>query len=439
MPCPATFLTGARAGQVCGKNGFYFENHCGTHFNSKLNHDLEFRARYQAHMVAEQMANNARIAEAEAHRLAEQQRVQAERQEKIDRNLRRIEEAPQSSIQNISLFLSRLMRLWTTERIPGWDIPKSYVAAKYLPVGNANFPTLIRAIMKVCLQANGYHHEHSMYTSVPAEERQTALTELSTALQPYGEIDMTLMALTDKHYQNVRERIAQEEAARLAAAAAAAEAIRAAEFEQQLRNNPVVFRRDPEGSIDLRAFGADGQSVHRSSVQLATQAAIAELLKRPMGEGQDTLAEIVADFSKTTIVRFSSQNVKERAILELTNDYFNTEAFSTMYGDVLDRVWAYMRSHTERVELTIRLAQEVVEGIQQCVNGKMARLINSLQGYDETLQIELDPRDRFQSRFAQLRNAPLNDRMTAANSLFEEFHIPDEERVGWLNALMEEV
>ena len=103
---------------------------------------------------------------------------------------------------------------------------------------------------------------------------------------------------------------------------------------------------------------------------------------------------------------------------------------------MLDRVWAYIRSHVEKGELVTRLAQEVHEGIGLCANGKMARLVNVLQGYDETLFIaQAPPREAFQELMARLRGKPAAERAPAATALFEEYRIAEAERGAWLEAL----
>ena len=123
--------------------------------------------------------------------------------------------------------------------------------------------------------------------------------------------------------------------------------------------------------------------------------------------------------------------------MELNHDYYECVAFSVPYGDVLDRVWTFIRSHKHRDDIFIRLAQEIAEGIGMCTNGKMARLVNVLQGFDETLLVEA-PKEVFQDKFALLRKLPNAEREDAAKKLFEEFSIPEAERAVWLEALLEE-
>jgi hypothetical protein len=231
--------------------------------------------------------------------------------------------------------------------------------------------------------------------------------------------------------QRAREAIAQQ------VRADAERAERAAQLREDLRLRPVVFRRDPEGGIDLRAFAEDAQSVHRSSVQNATHKAVVELLSRTAPPAdQDTLPEIVGVFNISTTLRWTSPEARDAVVTELTDNYFNAVAFNIAYGRVVDYIWAYIRGHAEKAELIQRLAEELYEGRGMCANGKMARLINVVQGYDESLENPA-PRELFQQRMGELSSKPVAERESAARELFAEFRIPEAEHAAWLEPLLE--
>jgi hypothetical protein len=439
----------------CTRDGNHFENHCTLHFNKKMQKDEAFRARYEAlqadterleRAAAEERALRAaeelerRRAAAEARRAAE---LAARRAEKIAKKERYVAEVPNLGPIKIVDHAKKAMELWSSQSIPGYDIPKAYVALTYKPQTHAGYNALMTAVVRLRFQAFGNHPDHVNYGDVPAEERQTVLTSITEALAPYGEINL-LRTLSD--VDPMREVVlgrqrAEEEAARRAAAAAA-EAARRAAFDAQLRNEPVVFARDPEGGINLRAFATDTQNIHRSSVQNSTHKAVVALLARPVLTGVDVLEEITAAFNDRARVRWygpgprGAETSRDAAVTELTNDYFNTEAFSVRYGDVVDRVWAFIRGHEHHQTLCTRLAQEVYEGRGMCSNGKMARLVNVLMGFDDTLEMEA-PREVFQFRIAALRKAPLAGREAAARELFREFNIPETEQDAWLEPLLD--
>jgi len=443
-----------RVGTQCTRRGTTFEGHCGTHHNYLYNRDPEYRARYLAFVAAiperrrqEDERRAARIAAeaaaaaaaaAEHERLhAEQVRQETERRRETKRtqNQQALDNAANFTPAQIINYVRLLFTLWQTAPLEGYDAIRVYIALKHRSTKHAGFNELMRATVAVVNLTT--HPDHAVYATIPLAERQTALTALTAALAPYGEIRVEELPARDNIFQQVQNRL-RADAERAAAVRREAErAARHAQLRHDLRTVPVVFQRDPEGSVDLAALARDQESVHRSSVQTTTQKGVLALMARPVREGQETLSEVVQVLNERRIVRFSSEGTRERAIAEVTNDYFNTEAFSTKYGDVLDRVWAFIHPHEEREQLIVRLAQEICDGMATCGNGKMARLVNVLQGYDDTLEFDV-PRELFQNKFAQLRNRTVSERAVAANEVFREFNIPEEERNVWLTPLLEE-
>ena len=445
MACVAT----TRRGTPCQNSSSFFEGHCGIHHNSLYASDPAYRQRYTTYINAiperrreEDERRAARLA-AEAAAAAEQQRVRDEqirqeaeqRREAIrTRNQQALDTATQSTPTQIVNYARTLGNLWLTIPLEGYDVIRAYIALRHRSSKHAGFDTLIRAAVTLINQT--MHAEYTNYRDVPLAERQAALTALTAALVPYGEIRLEEIPQRDVIYASVQVRIRRDAEIEAQRANAIRREAERAQLQADLRERPVVFRRDPDRSIDLRQFGRDNENVHRSSVQDTTHKAVLMLLERPIREGQETLSEVVAAFNESRIVRFTSLQTRDRAIAEITHDYFETEAFSTKYGDVLDRVWAYINPHEERVELIIRLAQEVCDGIRTCSNGKMARLVNVLRGFDDSLDFDI-PRQYFQAKFATLINIPVGRREAAANEIFEECNIPAEERNVWLTPLME--
>jgi hypothetical protein len=446
MPaCSAATAVGA----PCGKNASFHVgeyHYCGIHHNQRLRASEEYRTQYNAiveqarerernalaRRTAEIQAANIRREAERAAALATRQRVFETKRAK---NLRLIADAPQSSASNITLAAKNIMNLWNQYEIAGYDIPKAYACLRYRPIhGNAGFPALITAAVKIVRLGYGNHHEHERYSDVPLEERAAAITELHTALDAYTTADyLTWIPMNDTLRVSITQRMRREEELLARAAEEARRLAQQLQLQQDLRQRPVVFQRDPDGGINLAAFANDAQSVHRSSVQNATHRSVLALLNRPLVGDQDTLPEILTGFER---VRWIGPNAHELTVMEITHDYFNTEAFSVMYGEVLDHVWAYIREHAHRADLTLRLAQEAAEGIGMCSNGKMARLVNVLQGYDDTLESE-KPRELFQHAIASLASQPLTQRESAARALFTEYAIPEEEHAVWLEPLLE--
>lgn len=433
-----------RAGHRCGARARFTQvgNYCGTHHNSKMHSDVEYRNAFNTRVQ--------QLHQAEHEHLDRRNRVEERRREaRRDRNERLLADVANTNIATIAKHATRLMNLWDQQRLNGYDCVHAYAMLMYTSPRHAGFEGLLRSVIQIINLTR--HHIHARYTDVPIADRNAAHAALRTALEAYGNLiganPLQRIPENDAFHGIIHARIRQQRQAEEAAAAAAelariaqeaaaqAEARRAA-FLQADRERPVVFQRDPEGGIDLRAFAADAQSVHRSSVQNTTQRVIEKLLERPVPEDQATVFEITIDLNNPAHVGWRNEHTKLTSINTFTDDYFQLEAFSVKYADVVDRVWAFIRGHHERIELTVRLAQEICEGVGMCANGKMARMVNVLQGYDETLDVE-PPREMFQSAIAALMKRPIGERETRARELFREYQIPAEEHDVWLEPLLD--
>ena len=419
-----------------------FNGLCTLHHNTKLRNDEAYRTAFEAlhaEAVATRLAREAALqAQREAAAAAAKER---ERAEKIAKRERAIAAVPALPIAKILDHARRAMELWDRNTIPGYDIPKAYAAILYKPHNTAEFNTLLTAIVKLRYLGSGLHPEAESYRTVPQTEKDEANAAIAAALAPYLPIDPAVMIGEGDRMRPLilaRQRAERwAEIERNRAEAAAQEAARLAQFNEDLRLRPVVFERDPEGGINLRAFATDRQNIHRSSVQEGTHKMVLNIMKRPTLEDVEVLPEIVESFNDRRKITWRNADNLERSITEITHDYFNTVAFDTPYSDVLDRVWAFIRGHVNHKDLVRRLAEEIYEGLGMCSNGKMARLMNVLQGYDETLEVEA-PKELFQARMGTLRKLPMAEREAAARALFAEFNIPEDQHEAWLDPLRED-
>jgi LmbE family N-acetylglucosaminyl deacetylase len=414
----------------------------------KCEQDPEYERRYTASITHPERRIVPRIpvVDPAAAATAAAAAAQQQRAERISRKERALANLAVPNAYQLLSYGTKLILMWKRERLPGLDCAKAYVFLKYSPLASEGRLPALAALARVAAGLHflspGHHPDAATYAEVPEAEKEALRVQLQGALLPFHDLTIeALLPTSDSHYPDIQERIREEAEARRVAAAAVAAAAAQAELEARrrqlqidLRERPVVFRRDPEGSIDLRAFATDAQSVHRSSVQNATHKACLTLLRRPLESGQETLPELITDIENPAKIRISISSHRERIVLELTHDYFETEAFSLSYGSVLDRVWAYVRSHVHREALVVRLAQEIAEGVGQCSNGKMARLVNALQGFDDTLELD-PPKELFQNHIVMLRGQPAAEREAKARALFVEYAIPDAEQGAWLEAL----
>ena len=415
------------SGKQCEYKGRSFEGHCGNHHNYLLRHDPAYRARYEASLAPVLIvADPVIVADPEPVIVV-------------------ADPEPEPVVDEVAIrtLLPRIMTYWDRSQKTGFECVLAYLRLRYSPAGPGTRPLFLaaRALVDQLLYTDAVLQplrdallafpavaNHQILALFPVDDgyRSRVRGVLANRQRRVRQLDAERLYAQERERRRVAraaEAVAEE------AAFVADQAARLAAFQHQLNVAPVVFARDPKGGVDLRALGADPQSVHRSSVQDATKATLDELLKRPVPAGQDTLVEVTANMPA----------VSDRAVLIETfaSDYLLSRAFDIPYGAVADRVWAFICSHTERGELTRRLSEEVREGIGMCSNGKMARLTNVLQGFDEEMVAGSPPMELFQARIAKISELPVALREAAARLLFAEFRLPVEAQGAWLEALEE--
>ena len=132
--------------------------------------------------------------------------------------------------------------------------------------------------------------------------------------------------------------------------------------------------------------------------------------------------------------------IEEPTWTEFRHDVYNTVNFDIRYGDLLRRIWDYALAHPDATkEIGVRLAEEVLDGVGMCPQGKMTRLANVLRGFDARLESVsvLSTREQLQNRMSALRALPMEERKAAAEAVFAELSIPAEEQEPWLEALLD--
>jgi len=305
---------------------------------------------------------------------------------------RLVKQIPTMSSMEIKLYSASYVSLWFNNSIYSFNFPKAFALLRYGDIRNhPNFELLMIGAIECFV-----YNRNGTYPTLSEEAKQMFVARVHAALEPFEHIRdwFQLIPVSDKWYEDI----------------------------QPFYQAQFIFRKDPEGSIDLRAFANDEESVHRSSTQSMITQSLAIVLTYPV-TNQDTLAEI--------------QDAVSCPWNQLEADYNNLTislyAQTVTYRDVLDHVWAFIKRHEHREDLCRRLGEELTDSVGVCANGRLARLLNTLQGYD----LSLPSAESFQDRFARLRAVAISEQAIQAHALFQEFQIPQEQQGAWLQALVE--
>jgi hypothetical protein len=201
---------------------------------------------------------------------------------------------------------------------------------------------------------------------------------------------------------------------------------------------PDVFVADPEGTVNLQAFGQDKQSIHRSSVQNETRENLKLILAVPLKEPMlpDANSAYMEFLFALAHNGTSDKNIM-KAIRVLRNECRGLiTSFDTDHLTVFNHIWSYIQDHEHKDEMIKRLCEEVMESEGMCSNGKIARLVNAVQGFMDGLSAPVSKMEVFQGKIAKLMEMPLMKRVALALELFKEFEIPEDQQETWFSPLV---
>lgn len=107
-----------------------------------------------------------------------------------------------------------------------------------------------------------------------------------------------------------------------------------------------------------------------------------------------------------------------------------------MYKRMLDGLWARVKAHKERKELTKRLWEEAFESVDKCCQGHLSRLANVLVGFTEEVKAEVPVGEILQQKIAAIaaKDIGVEFKVCEAWTVFEELKVPMEERDAWIEA-----
>ena len=131
--------------------------------------------------------------------------------------------------------------------------------------------------------------------------------------------------------------------------------------------------------------------------------------------------------------------LESAAWAEFRHDVDAVSNFGVTYSELLMEVWYYAKKQPAdaKREIAVRLAEEVLDGLGMCEQGKMTRLTNVLRGFHPALDnvVILSVGEQLQNRMSVISRLPAEERRAAADAVFAELGVPAEEQGAWVEAL----
>lgn len=182
---------------------------------------------------------------------------------------------------------------------------------------------------------------------------------------------------------------------------------------------------------DLQRLALDGQNVHTKEVNRQTSDAIRFLLETSVPEDQETVVELETAWA---------ERPDRKKVLKDMWKWYGMETCvkqgDYLYQRMLDGLWARIKAHKEREELTKRLWEEAFESVGTCCQGHLSRLANVLVGFTDEVKAEVPVGELLQTRMAAIaaKDIPVEQKVEEARAVCEELKVPEAERAAWLEA-----
>ena len=175
------------------------------------------------------------------------------------------------------------------------------------------------------------------------------------------------------------------------------------------------------------------QSVHLSSVNISVNKSIHEI--------NDWIKTNDFSVHKTTISKIEEYITDENSIKFLFSAFENPIKHSLTnytYHELFDIVWCVAMNHKDKLDIIDRMIIEITDSINMCFTGKMNRIVNSLVGFLECVNIGISSAEQLQLNVQRIVKRVVDSKLTYNDGICEikDLFINDtkNEKESWLDA-----
>lgn len=194
---------------------------------------------------------------------------------------------------------------------------------------------------------------------------------------------------------------------------------------------------------------ADAQNVHHHQIQNHAHACIQRLYKVPCTVRSNYLQEIIGRYrlykqSRRTVMQriFGRDPASYLPLQRWCDDRTRHSTLGVNFGDLLRQVWSVLCAQSNAAEIEKVLFQDLEDARDVCFTGRMTRIVNTLNGFVEGIQLSLaSTQEQVQQEMATLMRAIETEKLTEAaaveraEKLLKGFEVPPAQQSHWLRAV----
>jgi hypothetical protein len=205
---------------------------------------------------------------------------------------------------------------------------------------------------------------------------------------------------------------------------------------------PALVIQRPPPTTELQAISADRQNVHTRVVSEQTNKGLEKLLEEQKKNNRKNMRAPDWFASKWLPRAYGSW----QKVVTVVNDmqrWYNTETCRTnrdwLYRRALDGLYhtlTNIKSDELQKELFKRAFEECSESVNMCCDGHISRLCNVLVGFDDSFAPPVPFGEILQNKMAAIYALDIetSEKIKQATEFFNEFAVPEADRVAWLEA-----
>jgi hypothetical protein len=150
-----------------------------------------------------------------------------------------------------------------------------------------------------------------------------------------------------------------------------------------------IIKELSESFGKVRILYDNAQNVHVSNIEKSASEILLFLKTIETERNYSTVYDEISCYSQSNDVHLSL----ERILLD-KNLYNNMKL-----SDIVIKLWAFMNTHEHKEELIKRLIEELEEMSGTCSTGFFTRLVNSISGFEENLNLKISFEDQIVANF----------------------------------------
>jgi len=201
--------------------------------------------------------------------------------------------------------------------------------------------------------------------------------------------------------------------------------------------NPVILA-NAINLVDRKTTADQSQNVHNSDIQNSFSKSVTNIMENPAPKISDCLKKIWMYYVLDGKNIFA--NLKFLYIVNLNfSSYSIVSRNGVTYAEILERIWAISEIHEYKTEIRNVLRDEIIAGKDVCFTGKVTRLVNTLSGFVDEVQIGISENEQINNAvIATIRRCEQNkdlDVIKEVKAILDELNVPSDRQEIWLSAI----